>query len=513
MNAAIRDIAVREGVQIVADRVVRAERDKAGRVFAVVAESGRRIQSQWFLDASGSASRLFARLFQLPSVEYGPSKVAMWDYFSVPTMPEGTTLYGLEGGSYMEWVWRIPIRPDTVSVGYVATGETIKKARSSGKGIEEIYRDQLQRFPSLQLLLKERKGSSPRVTSFRCRTLRKLAGPNWIVIGEAASMIDPMTSNGVTAALRQAREAAQLIVKSRGRKRLPWMASIAYTWRVVAMALFFNCTIERLVYEWPVRKKIGPLTAADVYTIPAWLMNLFYSRLAPTGIVCTSLFGGVLTALRCAATAFHWWCRQWAGSSTIPAVFARAPLSRQACTVSAAVQAMRFSSSTECRQVVGCGAGGITTRLQERYTCFTIDLPGLGKSPQEQYGPDYLRTLVERIDALRAAKGILKWHVVGHDAGSVVAVHYAHYFSQHVDCMALLAPALFPELRPYFLIEPLRKPVLGELLAPLIRPLFWKIAMQRALAGQEDAGLAAADFYRPFSGLTGPWKFMHFSPG
>ena len=91
-------------------------------------------------------------------------------------------------------------------------------------------------------------------------------------------MIDPMTSNGVTAALRQAREAAQLIVKSRTRKRLPRMATIAYTWRVVGMARFLNCTIERLVYEWPVRKKIGLLTAGDIYTTPAWLINLFYSR-------------------------------------------------------------------------------------------------------------------------------------------------------------------------------------------------------------------------------------------
>ncbi len=318
LNATIRNIALRERVQIVADRVVHAERDKAGRVLAVVTESGRRIQSPWFLDASGSASRLFSRLFQLPTQEYGPSKVAMWDYFSVPSLPEGTTLYGLERNYYMEWVWQIPIRPNTVSVGYVATGETIKKARSSGKGIEEIYRDQLERFPSLRLLMKERKNGSPRVTSFRCRILRKLAGPNWIVIGEAASMIDPMTSNGVTAALRQAREAVQLIVKSRGRKRLPWMATIAYTWRVVGMARFFNCTIERLVYEWPVRKKIGPLTAGDIYTIPAWLMNLFYSRLAPRGIICTSLFGGVLAALRCAATAFHWWCTHWAGSAPVP---------------------------------------------------------------------------------------------------------------------------------------------------------------------------------------------------
>lgn len=318
LNAAIRNIAVRERVQIVADRVVRAERDQAGRVLTVVAESGRRIQSPWFLDASGSASRLFPRLFQLPTDEYGPNKVAIWDYFSVPSLPEGTTLYGLERCSYMEWVWQIPIRPDAVSVGYVATGETIKKARSSGKDVEEIYRDQLQRFPALRLLLKERKDGSPRVTSFRCRILRKLSGPNWIVIGEAASMIDPMTANGVTAALRQARESAQLIVKSRSRKRLPWMATLAYRWRVVGMARFFNCTVERIVYDWPIRKKIGPLTAGDVYTIPAWLMNLFYSRLAPTGVISTGLFGCVLTALRCATVAFHWCCRRWAGSGTLP---------------------------------------------------------------------------------------------------------------------------------------------------------------------------------------------------
>lgn len=150
---------------------------------------------------------------------------------------------------------------------------------------------------------------------------------------------------------------------------------------------------------------------------------------------------------------------------------------------------------------------GITNRLQERYTCFTIDLPGLGKSPQADYGPDYLRQLAARIDAIRMAKGIRRWHVVGHDAGSIVAVHYAHYYPQHVDCMALLAPALFPELRPYFLFEPLRKPVVGELLAPLIRLLFWKVAMQRA-AGDDDGGRTVADFYQPFSGAAGPWKFM-----
>ena len=318
LNASIRAIAVRERVRMLADKVIGVEKGERRRVLAVSTESGTRITSPWFLDASGYAGYVFPRAFQLPMYEYGPSKVAIWDYFKVRNSPEGTTLYGAAMDSYMAWVWQIPIREDTVSVGYVATGDAIKRARSSGMGVPEIYRAQLNRFPALRPLLEEAKEIRPRVTSFRCRVYRKVAGPNWIVIGEAASMIDPITANGVTAALRQATEAAALIVKSRHRKRLPWIAATAYSWRVVGLARFFNCGVERMLYEWPVRKRIGPLQAGDVYTIPAWLMNLFYSRLRPRGIICTGLFGCLLTGLRSAAAAFCWLCRQRSSSKAVP---------------------------------------------------------------------------------------------------------------------------------------------------------------------------------------------------
>jgi pimeloyl-ACP methyl ester carboxylesterase len=151
---------------------------------------------------------------------------------------------------------------------------------------------------------------------------------------------------------------------------------------------------------------------------------------------------------------------------------------------------------------------GIIERLCGSYKCFAIDLPGLGKSPCVEYGPGYLRSLAEQIDAIRSQNKIEKWHLVGHDAGSVVAVHYAHYFPKRVDHMALLSPPLFPELRPYYLIEPLRKPLLGELLAPIIQTVFWKIAMRRAMENAENGDHLVEDFYEPFSGASGAWKFM-----
>lgn len=151
---------------------------------------------------------------------------------------------------------------------------------------------------------------------------------------------------------------------------------------------------------------------------------------------------------------------------------------------------------------------GVIDHLCGRYTCFAVDLPGMGKTPRTRYGPDYLRSIAEQLDTLRIKNGIDRWHVVGHDAGAAVAVHYAHYFQERVHHLALLSPSVFPELRPYFLLRPLRKPVLGEVLAPLIHLIFWRIAMHRALSGEEDRDEILKDFCAPFSGLGGPWQFM-----
>jgi len=151
---------------------------------------------------------------------------------------------------------------------------------------------------------------------------------------------------------------------------------------------------------------------------------------------------------------------------------------------------------------------GIIDRLCERYTCIAVDLPGLGNSPREPYDPNFLRHFAEEIDRIRIENKIDKWHIVGHDAGSVVAVDYARYFPERVSCLALLSPALFPELKPFYLLEALRKPILGELLAPLIGPIFWKIAMQWAVSGVEQGDQALKDFHRPISGFFGSWAFM-----
>jgi hypothetical protein len=146
----------------------------------------------------------------------------------------------------------------------------------------------------------------------------KVAGPNWLIAGEAASMVDPITANGVTAALRHAAEASSLIVKYRKRGKLPLRKRFSYGRRILQMAKFFNSGIEQIVYEPPIRNRIGMGHAGTVYTSPAWSMNAVYARLKPTGIFSTFLIGSVLGFFRAGAWVFYQLCKRRAPAAAVP---------------------------------------------------------------------------------------------------------------------------------------------------------------------------------------------------
>jgi flavin-dependent dehydrogenase len=309
LDRELQDLVLSQGVTVVHDKAVTVER--AGmRIASIQTASGGRFASPWFIDASGSFSSLLAREFGLPAVEYGPKKVALWAYFTAPLAHEGTTIYmDAAQSTYMDWIWEIPIGPNTLSVGYVSTGDAMKKERDQGLTVDDILRRQLARFPRLASSLQNGLDGVPRVTSFSCRTYRGVAGPNWTIVGEAASMVDPITSNGVTAALRHAEEAAALIVEFRGRPELPSAARASYDRRVLQMGRFFNGGIERLVYDWPARDRLGVRRAATVYTATAWSMNGVYSRLRPRGVLSTAAFGVLLDVLRASVWICYRLCR------------------------------------------------------------------------------------------------------------------------------------------------------------------------------------------------------------
>jgi menaquinone-9 beta-reductase len=306
------------GVTIIRDTVIRVERN--GQRISAVHTAGTRFSSSWFIDASGFATSLLAREFRLPAIQFGPAKVAVWAYFAVSESVEGTTLY-MEPLStkYLEWIWEIPINPQIISVGYATTGAAMKVQREQGLGVEDIFRQQLAKYPRFAPLLEAGPLEPCNVTSFQSRVYDGVAGPNWFIAGEAASMVDPITANGVTAALRHAAEASALILKYRKRDRLPLRATGSYNRRIVQIAKFFNMGIEKILYEPAVRNRIGARHSGTVYTSPAWSMNVVYARLNPMGILSTFLLGSVLWFFRASAWVFAEWCKRMATVGDTPA--------------------------------------------------------------------------------------------------------------------------------------------------------------------------------------------------
>jgi pimeloyl-ACP methyl ester carboxylesterase len=149
----------------------------------------------------------------------------------------------------------------------------------------------------------------------------------------------------------------------------------------------------------------------------------------------------------------------------------------------------------------------VVREVSRQHHCVVIELPGMGATPFLPYSPTYFAQVAAQIERVRRRHRVRRWHVVGHDGGSAIAVHYAHLYPQRVDCLALLSPAMFPDLEPFFLLDLLRKPVLGELSAPLVNTMFWHVAMRRALPGARHAAQRAS-FARAFRGIGGPWRLM-----
>lgn len=145
----------------------------------------------------------------------------------------------------------------------------------------------------------------------------------------------------------------------------------------------------------------------------------------------------------------------------------------------------------------GCLWNPMVERMSARMRCLVVDLP---------YDFRDLRALAGSLEEVRRRYGVRNWHLVAHDAGCAIAAHYAARFPNRVARMGLLSPSLFPELKPFCLFELLRKPILGELLAPAVSSIFWNVAMPRALA----SGAIVEKLHAPFRGWRGPWRLMNW---
>src|SRR5688572_20271503 len=256
------------GTEFIWERVASVDTG-AERVLGCTTAAGRRVDARWFIDASGTA-RVLARAMDIPVVVYGRQKVCLWTYFDTPPLHEGTAFFVDNGDAYLSWVWDIPISPQQTSVGFVLAAETLRDRVRSGAALQRILFEELERHPRFRGLLDAQPVFEVERTSFQPYVTTRVCGANWMMIGEAASMPDPLTGNGVTSGIRHARHAVEAILAAGTGDQIPATRRRTYSQHVSRLGHAFNAHIEHAIYRHPLRRGLSLKTATYVYTFFAF---------------------------------------------------------------------------------------------------------------------------------------------------------------------------------------------------------------------------------------------------
>jgi flavin-dependent dehydrogenase len=288
LDARLFDRARALGTEFIWERVTVVE-TTGERVSGCSTGSGRRVDARWYIDASGTA-RVLARGMDIPSVTYGRKKVCLWTYFDTPPLHDGTAFFIDNGDAYLSWVWDIPISPTRTSVGLVLPADAMSASRRGGRSLQSVLGEELARHPRFRPLLDAHSAFAVESTSFQPYVTANVCGANWFMIGEAASMPDPLTGNGVTSGIRHARHAVDAILASDAGVEIPVKRRRAFSQHVFRLGRAFNAHIENTIYRDPIRRGLGFQTATYIYTFFAFFTNALHARFDPRETVGMAIF-------------------------------------------------------------------------------------------------------------------------------------------------------------------------------------------------------------------------------
>ncbi len=142
--------------------------------------------------------------------------------------------------------------------------------------------------------------------------------------------------------------------------------------------------------------------------------------------------------------------------------------------------------------------------LSKDFTTVCPDLPGFGLStPVAGKGFVLLDAIVQMLEELESALSLRFAKLVGTDSGGVVAVQMALQKPSKVEEMVLMSTPLWADVRIPPPMRVLRTPILGELAAPLLKPLIFRhLGLDQSLRHHYTERHREA-FSKPFRGILG----------
>jgi flavin-dependent dehydrogenase len=207
------------------------------------------------------------------------------------------------------WAWEIPLNDGEISVGVVMSASRSSDLRAEGLGPREIFERQLAALPRLRRVVSEHSDADLRATTYTPFLHPRTVGENWLLVGDAAAMVDPLTSNGVTSALRYARQAADVVSGALDRDQLDRRRAQAFQRTTSGVVATLDRAIEAFVYEPTIRNRLGLRWAVNLYAATGVITNSLYAKLNPNGPVrsnaCAAMLAASRTWTRGASTAFR----------------------------------------------------------------------------------------------------------------------------------------------------------------------------------------------------------------
>jgi tryptophan halogenase len=187
---AVLEVVAREiGVDFTDATVRGAERGPQG-IAAVLLADGRRLEADFFIDASGFRSELLGRVLEEPFINYDRALfcdravVGGWDRTTEPILPY-TTAETMDAG----WAWQIE-HEHLINRGYVFASQSI----SDEDAIAEFQR----KNPKVP--------ASLRVVKFRSGRYRRLWVDNVLAVGNAGGFVEPLEATALMVVCGQCRD-------------------------------------------------------------------------------------------------------------------------------------------------------------------------------------------------------------------------------------------------------------------------------------------------------------------
>jgi flavin-dependent dehydrogenase len=192
-------------------RVTRVDVSTDGVVAMVETRGGETwtVRARYLVDATGRDT-LLGKQLGIRRKHPRHQSAALFAHFRGVTGRSGEdagniSIYVHEHG----WAWMIPLRGGLMSVGIVAQPALFRMRRESPA---EFLRNVLDRVPQAR----ERMSAAEMVGNLHATgnysyLCDRIAGPGWIMVGDAGAFVDPIFSTGVYLAMRSAERAAAAI--------------------------------------------------------------------------------------------------------------------------------------------------------------------------------------------------------------------------------------------------------------------------------------------------------------